>query len=148
MSDVESVKLKRNLTALVDFSRIINSSLDLQFILSNLLLTCMGKFFAPRGLIALNINGTFFVRSSKGVNDSVLGLFPEIIVDDINNHNWFREFLIYNKFTAVEKICSSNDVIGLVCLGEKLTKLPYTEDDLEFLRTIINISASRYRGDG
>ncbi len=142
MNDVESVKLKRNLTALVDFSRIINSSLDLQFILSNLLLTCMGKFFATRGLIALNINGIFFVRSSKGVNDSVLGLFPAITVNDINNHNGFSEFLTYNKFTAVETISSSNEVIGLVCLGEKLNKIAYTEDDLEFLRTIINISAS------
>ena len=46
MNDVETVKIKRNLTALVEFSRIINSSLDLQFILNNILLTCMGKFFA------------------------------------------------------------------------------------------------------
>jgi len=142
MSDVESVKLKRNLTALVDFSRIINSSLDLRFILNNLLLTCMGKFFAPRGLIALNVDGVFYVRSSKGVNENVLELFPEITTDDINNHNGFNRYLSDNKFIAVETISSSNEIIGLVCLGEKLNKIPYTEDDLEFLRTIINISAS------
>jgi sigma-B regulation protein RsbU (phosphoserine phosphatase) len=142
MNDVESVKLKRNLTALVDFSRIINSSLDLQFILNNLLLTCMGKFFSTRGLIALNIDGLFFIRSSKGIKDSVLELFPEISVTDINNHNGFSKFLTENKFTAVETISSSNEIIGLVCLGEKLNKFPYSEDDLEFLRTIINISAT------
>ena len=33
-------------------------------------------------------------------------------------------------------------MVGIVCLGEKLNKAAYTEDDLEFLRTIINISAS------
>jgi sigma-B regulation protein RsbU (phosphoserine phosphatase) len=142
MSDVESVKLKRNLTALVDFSRIINSSLDLQFILNNLLLTCMGKFFATRGLIALNLNGLFYIRSSKGIKDSVIELFPELTVNDINDHNGFKKYLTDNKFTAVETISSSNEIIGLVCLGEKLNKIPYTEDDLEFLRTIINISAS------
>ena len=142
MNDVDSVKLKRNLTALVDFSRIINSSLDLQFILNNLLLTCMGKFFATRGLIALNINGVFFVKSSKGVNQNILESFPEITVDDINNHNGFRKYLSDNKLIAAETISSSNEIIGLVCLGEKLNKIPYTEDDLEFLRTIINISAS------
>jgi sigma-B regulation protein RsbU (phosphoserine phosphatase) len=142
MSDVESVKLKRNLTALVDFSRIINSSLDLQFILNNLLLTCMGKFFATRGLIARNLNGLFYIRSSKGIKDSVIELFPELTVNDINDHNGFKKYLTDNKFTAVETISSSNEIIGLVCLGEKLNKIPYTEDDLEFLRTIINISAS------
>jgi len=106
------------------------------------MLTCMGKFFATRGLIALNINGTFFVKSSKGINDNVLGMFPEITVNDLNNHNGFQKFLTSNKFTAVETISSSNEIIGIVCLGEKLNKTPYSEDDLEFLRTIINISAS------
>lgn len=143
MNDVETVKVKRNLTALVEFSRVINSSLDLQFILNNILLTCMGKFFATKGLIGLNINGRILVKSSKGLNEKILGAFPEITADDIlDDHNLFNEFLKANKLTAVEKISSSNDMVGIVCLGEKLNKSVYTEDDLEFLRTILNISAS------
>ncbi len=31
MQDNENLKVKRNLTALVEFSRVINSSLDLKF---------------------------------------------------------------------------------------------------------------------
>ena len=69
MNDSESIKVKRNLTALVEFSRIINSSLDLDFILNNVLLTCMGKFLATRGLIALNINGKLIIKSSKGISE-------------------------------------------------------------------------------
>jgi sigma-B regulation protein RsbU (phosphoserine phosphatase) len=143
MNDVETVKVKRNLTALVEFSRIINSSLDLQFILNNILLTCMGKFFATKGLIGLNIEGKLLIKSSKGINKKVLDSFPEIgSEDNLNNHNPFNEFLKANKLHAVERISSSNDIVGIVCLGEKLNKNAYTEDDLEFLRTIINISAS------
>ena len=41
-----NLKVKRNLTALVEFSRVINSSLDLNFILNNVLLTCLGKFLS------------------------------------------------------------------------------------------------------
>ena len=36
----------------------------------------------------------------------------------------------------------SNGVLGIVFLGEKLNKANYTEDDLEFLKTILNISAT------
>ncbi len=37
MLEAKNLKVKRNLTALVDFSRIINSSIDLEFILNNVL---------------------------------------------------------------------------------------------------------------
>jgi phosphoserine phosphatase RsbU/P len=143
MNDVETVKVKRNLTALVEFSRVINSSFDLQFILNNILLTCMGKFFATKGLIGLNINSRILIRSSKGINEKMLDSFPEISSNDVlHDHYLFNDFLKINKLSAVEKISSSNDLVGLVCLGEKLNKSPYSEDDLEFLRTILNISAS------
>ncbi|PJA99933.1 MAG: hypothetical protein CO127_09565, partial [Ignavibacteria bacterium CG_4_9_14_3_um_filter_36_18] len=63
MPEFENLKVKRNLTALVEFSRIINSSLDLDFILGNVLLTCMGKYLSSRGLIALHQNGNYVVKS-------------------------------------------------------------------------------------
>jgi phosphoserine phosphatase RsbU/P len=143
IADVETVKVKRNLTALVEFSRVINSSLDLQFILNNILFTCMGKFFATKGLIGLNIEGRILIRSSKGINEKMLDTFPELTAtDDFDSHNPFNEFLKANKLGAFERISSSNDIVGIICLGEKLNKALYSEDDLEFLRTIINISAS------
>ena len=74
MNDTENIKVRRNLTALVEFSRIINSSTDLDFIVNNILLTCMGKFLATKGLFALNVNGLFKVRSSKGVSAEVLDI--------------------------------------------------------------------------
>ena len=69
MQDNDNIKAKRNLTALVEFSRVINSSLDLNFILNNVLLTCLGKFLATRGIIALNINGKLQIKSYKGISE-------------------------------------------------------------------------------
>ena len=91
----------------------------------------------------MNIDGRIQIRSSKGINEKILAAFPELTSkDDLDSHDLFNEFLKANKLGAVERISSSNDMVGIVCLGEKLNKTEYTEDDLEFLRTIINISAS------
>ncbi len=143
MNDSENIKVKRNLTALVEFSRIINSSLDLDFILNNVLLTCMGKFLATKGLIALNVNDKLILKSSKGIPDELKKNFPQLSVqNDFLNHTDFKNFLVEFKLQAVEKINSSDECLGVVCLGEKLNKSPFTEDDTEFLKTILNISAS------
>ncbi len=139
MSEIENLKFKRNLTALVEFSRIINSSLDLNFILNNILLTCMGKFFATRGLIALKENGELKLKVSKGLNDELALKFPSITSSNgsFKNDPAFNEFIDEAKFFAVEKINSSDECLGVICLGEKLNKSPYSTDDLEFLKTII-----------
>jgi sigma-B regulation protein RsbU (phosphoserine phosphatase) len=143
MNDSENIKVKRNLNALVEFSRIINSSLDLDFILNNVLLTCMGKFLATRGLIALNINGVLNLKSSKGISEEFKKNFPAIVVEEnLLNNTDLMNFFAEGKLQAIEKISSSDDCLGIVCLGEKLNKSPFTEDDTEFLKTILNISAS------
>jgi len=143
MIDSDNIRVKRNLTALVEFSRIINSSLDLEFILNNVLLTCMGKFLATKGLIALNENNKIIIRSSKGISDELIAKFPEIVAktdfkDNVELLNFFSEC----KLSIYERISSSDECLGIVCLGEKLNKSPFSEDDVEFLKTILNISAS------
>ena len=143
MPSTKNLKLKRNLSALVDFSRVINSSIDLQFILNNVLLTCLGKFLSTRGLIALNENGKVVVKHSKGISESILEKFPSFQAgDDCLADKKLEKFLHSARLKAAEKISSSDDCIGIVCLGEKLNKTEYTTDDLEFLKTILNISAT------
>ncbi|MHB8581461.1 MAG: SpoIIE family protein phosphatase [Ignavibacteriaceae bacterium] len=139
----ENIKVKRNLTALIEFSRIINSSLDLDFILNNILLTCLGKFFATKGLIALKINGIIIPKSFKGLSAEVVNKFPKLKGgDDIFEDKMFQKYLTENHIVNVEKISSSQECLGIVCLGEKLNKNPYTVDEIEFLKTILNISSS------
>jgi phosphoserine phosphatase RsbU/P len=143
MGDTEDIKVKRNLTALVEFSRIINSSQDLNFILNNILFTCMGKFFITRGLIAIKINNSLKLESSKGIAAEILNNFPEIKANtEFLEDKCFKDFLKASSLQVVEKINSSEGCLGIICLGEKLNKIPFAEDDLEFLRTILNISAT------
>lgn len=143
MSEVESVKVKRNLTALVEFSKIINSSLDLEFILNNVLLTCLGKFLAIRGLVALKEDNRFRLKLSKGIPEEVLTTFPDIIADGDYEFNQELNFFFKSAHLKIcERIDSSTGCIGFVCLGEKLNGKEFTEDDREFLKTILNIAAT------
>jgi len=143
MDASESFKVKRNLTALIEFSRVVNASLDLNFILNNILFTCMGKFLATRGLIALKTNGRFQLKSSKGISEELQKKFPEMSLNgDLLEDKSLQSFLTESKLCAIEKINSSDKCLGFICLGEKLNKSPYSEDDKEFLRTILNISAT------
>ncbi len=143
MTDTEDLKTRRNLNALVEFSRILNSSMDLDFILSNVLLTCMGKFLATKGFIALKVENNLTIRSSKGFKKDYLETFPRIGTDkDFINNREFKDFITRGNICAVESINSSRDSLGIICLGEKLNKSSYSDDDLEFLRTILNISAT------
>lgn len=143
MIDTNSRQLKRNITALVDFSRIINSSIDLQFILNNVLLTCLGKFLSTKGLIALNENGMLQIKHTKGLSDQVVEKFPLLRSnDDFLSDEKLKKFMSEARLKAADKISSSDVRIGLVCLGEKLNKDEYSDDDLQFLNTILNISAT------
>ena len=143
MPDNEYIKFKRNLSALVEFSRVINSSLDLNFILNNVLLTCLGKFLATKGFIALNEKGKLVLKSYKGIAEESLKDFPEIIIDEnCDFRELLKSFFEQSNLKVVEKISSSNECVGIVSLGEKLNSTDYSEDDLEFLRTLLNISAS------
>lgn len=143
MLEAKNLKLKRNLTALVDFSRIINSSIDLDFITNNVLLTCLGKFLATRGLIALKEGNKIILKGSKGLPSELIKGFPEMeLTSDCIDHPKLVSFMQEANLKVAERISASDNCIGLVCLGEKLNKTDYTEDDVEFLSTILNISAT------
>lgn len=143
MAEASSLKLKRNLTSLVEFSRTINSSIDLDFILNNVLLTILGKFLSIKGMIALAENGKIVIKNSKGLSNNTLDNFPDLQPENnLLSNKKLLHFMESSKLQAAENIISSDSHIGIVCLGEKLNKTEYTKDDLEFLRTILNISAT------
>ncbi len=143
MDDTENIKLKRNLSALVEFSRITNSSTDLDFIINNILLTCMGKFLATKGLFALNLNGKLKIHSSKGISKETLEKLSEFPkVEKLFEEGDYKSYPGLGDLCITEKVISSDKVLGIMCLGEKLNKTGYSEDDREFLRTILNISST------
>jgi len=139
-NELEFTKLKRNLGALVEFSKIINSSLDINFILNNLLYTCLGKFQATKGFVALVENERLVLRSSKGFSDDLTKTFPQNLnADDDYDYSVFCSFVSSLDIPICESISSSGKTIGMVCLGKRLSKVEYQPDDIDFLHTILNI---------
>lgn len=143
MSSNQNNAALRNFSALVDFSNLINSSLDLNFTLNNILLTCFGKFHATKGIIALlNEENVFIIKASKGVNKRTLDEFPLInsINYDINDN--FSNYLTNNNFQIYQEIKSTEGLKGLIILGKKFTNQEYDNEDISFLRTILNVGAT------
>lgn len=143
MNDSENNRNKRNLSALVEFSRIINASVDLDFILNNILLTCLGKFLATKGLIALNVEGKIELKTTKGIAAEVLQEFPALAAGEgLFEQKEIKAFMESAGLAVAERMYASSECLGVICLGERLNKTPYSDNDLEFLRTLINISAT------
>jgi sigma-B regulation protein RsbU (phosphoserine phosphatase) len=133
----------KNLSALVDFSNLINSTLEIEFTLNNLLLTIFGKFHTTKGIVALiNSQGIYEIKASKGVSNSILVMFPNESINEIDTSIKLKCFLEENNFPICKKIYSSNKVIGLLILGERFIKEPFTKEDEEFINTLLNISAT------
>lgn len=134
---------QRTLSALVDFSNLINSSLDINFILNNLLFTCLTKFHTSRGIITfVNPNGQLYVKSGKGIDEKILLKYPEVYENNYINSKELILFNQKNKIAVNREIKTSTRLLGVLFLGEKLTLQPYEHEDLNFLNTICNIAST------
>lgn len=143
MQLTDNIAALRNLSALVDFANLINSSLDLSFALNNILFTCFGKFQTTKGIILLSNNEAFLeLSAAKGFAPSEIEKFAPFPVYEYESNEKFNEFKNRNKLAFCHEIRSSNGLKGYILLGERLTKKDYTEEDSEFLNTIINIGAT------
>jgi phosphoserine phosphatase RsbU/P len=143
MQQTDNIAALRNFSALVDFSNLINSTLDLHFTLNNILLTCFGKFHTTKGLIALiNEERIFQIESSKGFTPEVLKSFPLLTSDNYDSNDDLAEFMSANRLQVYQEIKSTEGLKGLIILGSRLTSKSYDEEDINFLRTIINVGAT------
>ncbi|MBL1212373.1 MAG: serine/threonine-protein phosphatase [Ignavibacteriae bacterium] len=141
LTDHNSVQ--RNLSALVDFSNLINSTLDIEFTLNNLLLTCFGKFHTTKGLVALTDgNNELKVIASKGFSDKVKNSFPKVNAAEIENCKELKKFLDEFNLPICREIKSSNKTIGVLILGERLVNRKFDNDDNEFINTLLSIAAT------
>ena len=135
----------RNLSALVDFSNNINSNLNLDFALNNLLLTCFGKLTISKGIIALyNDEGEIEIALSKGVSKEILNDFPNKIKRESAFEN-LKVFCSSNNFELTEEIVSSDQLLGYFILGKKINKQEYTSEDKLFISTILKIGSTTIR---
>ncbi len=142
MGNVLDKKSLRNLSALVDFSNLINSSLDAKFILNNLILTCFGKFHTTKGLFAIVSKGTLKAIVNKGLDGKMKDVFPQTTSSEYLNSLELKKYLKANKLVHSQEVHSANNLIGVLFLGERLSGEEYSDDDVKFLQTFLNITAT------
>jgi phosphoserine phosphatase RsbU/P len=140
------------LQPLVEFTRTINSSFDIDFILNNILFTLMGKLRFTRGMILLREDGeTFRVAKVKGIREIKENEYLEI--SSVPDSEITVESPDDQKFPWLSRICGSgvshlldltvrNKLIGLVCLGKRIGDEKFTPSEEIFFRSLVNISAT------
>ena len=107
------------LNSLIEFSQLINSNLNLDFILGNILLSIMGKMLITKGMFLVNVNDKYLVKSIKGLPKELLNKqiifdspkIPYFQLNDIESgKEYFREYGINFFF----KIYFSNKLLGIL----------------------------------
>ena len=137
---------------LFEFSNVVNSSLDLDFILSTVLRTLMGKMLVTRGVVFLKRDGKLFqIIAAKGVDHSVIGQTLEVdrplrslqTVGKLlkNNAVWF-EFLNHHQQSLIIPILSQRRIVGYITLGERLSKPSYSATDKRLIQSLVSLSGA------
>jgi phosphoserine phosphatase RsbU/P len=137
---------------LFEFSNIVNSSLDLDFILSTVLRTLMGKMLVTRGMVFLKQDGKIFrIITAKGVDQSIVGNTLEVdrplrslqvVSKLLKDHTGWVELLRYHKQSLIIPILSQHRIVGYITLGERLSKPSYSTTDKRLIQSLVSLSGA------
>lgn len=141
-----------DLLPLFEFGKIINSSLDLKFILNTLLLTVMGKMLVTRGMVLLQREkGWFEIVAVKGVEQELLGhtipihRAPRTLlhIDRTSKvrHRWLG-FFKQRQLAVLIPIVAQRNIVGLISLGAKPGGKKFTSLDKTIIRSLVDLSGS------
>lgn len=139
-----------DLRALFETSRLLSASLDLEFVLNNLLLTAMSKLLVSRGVALLYdaARGAYEVAATKGVNGLRRGdvlVLDEIAADCMLCEGEVPDALAAHRITLAIPVAFGDERIGLVGLGKKLTGQSFSGQEMEFIQSLVNMSAAAVR---
>lgn len=149
----EELHSRFELRTLLETSRLLIESQDMDFVLNNLLLITMGKLLVTKGMIIIHqpADDTYIVSKSKGHSCPDEG---EIIsvdwdpsvreqsviqcgIDDIE----MPDLIEGDQNCTFFNLRTSNYHIGFLCLGSKGTKQPLNKQEIEFVESLSIISS-------
>ena len=140
------------LQPLFEFSNIVNSSLDLDFILNTILRTLMGKLLIPNGMVLLTDESGgerivaakgFSLESSQQLID--LGKLPKTIqtFEALKKKNsLWSDFLQRFNQKLVIPVFSQKRVVGVITLGDKLTRKSISPAEKKLIQSLVNLSGA------
>jgi sigma-B regulation protein RsbU (phosphoserine phosphatase) len=150
--DVSSVDRRLlELSALIEISQTLNSSLNLQSIFNNILLVPMGRMMLGKGLILLKKeNSEFVVETLKGLPLSLQE--KSIHIPDLPDHPVFLKDLpsetpwlsFFNdlKIELLIPFITRADILGMMGFCNKLNGQPFLAEEVDFLNSLANIAAT------
>jgi sigma-B regulation protein RsbU (phosphoserine phosphatase) len=152
--DLDDRLSRFELKTLIDSTKLLLESQDLNFILNTLLFMIMGKLMVTRALIMLkDTDGdTYSVAKTKGRGHFAEGqqLYLPISVPAPNDsavRTWekdrqlFPQMLANEGFKVMVNLRTNNEHLGWLCLGDKPTGLPISDRELEFLESVVVMPA-------
>ncbi len=138
---------RHDLLALFQTSQVLTSSLELYSVLSNLLLTAMGKLLVPRG-IALLYNPDqehWRVIAVKGIPHVEEGshlelppLISETLIADQELPTPLRSLGIH----LLLPVRGDQSHIGAIALGSKITGASFQVEELQFVQSLVNMASA------
>ncbi|MFQ5568124.1 MAG: SpoIIE family protein phosphatase [Rhodothermales bacterium] len=136
-----------DLRAIYETSQLLSSSLDLEFVLSNLLLTAMSKLLVTRGAALLHdpLEDAYraaAVKGLPGLKKGDLVQTADLPHDRMLHGDEVPEALAALRVRLVLPVAFGHRKIGLIGLGKKATGQPYEEQELEFIQSLVNMSSS------
>ncbi len=146
MPDAKKRAERFDLRAIYETSCLLSSSLDLEFVLVNLLLTAMSKLLVTRGLALLYdpVEGGYRAAAVRGLSTIAKGewIRLESAPQDMLQGGEVPEALARNHVRLVLPVQSGHRNIGIIGLGRKATGAPFEDQELEFVQSLVNISAA------
>lgn len=136
---------------LFEFSNVVNSSVDLKFILGTVLLTVMGKMLVSKGMVLLKRQpGKFEVLNAKGLDASTVGRVVEIdrplrSIDSMDKGRAVQPWLLFFRERGQKllvPIRAQRRLVGLLSLGERLGGKKYSKADHQLISSLLNLSAA------
>jgi phosphoserine phosphatase RsbU/P len=144
-----SIRTERfDLRALLETSRLLASSLEVDFVLGSLLLTTMSKLMVTRGVIFLDdpLAGGLRVQAVKGrfpaggLEQGTLARFH--VPDGIVEGEEMPAELRAHGMALLLPVTYHDRKIGVVALGPKATREPFEEAEKQFIESLVHMSAT------
>jgi phosphoserine phosphatase RsbU/P len=140
------------LRSLFEFSNVVNSSLDLKFIIGHFLLTLMGKLLSLRGIVLLSRDDEVFtVETIKGLPQELLSTdmhikkVPNRLVyierEDCKKNAWMKEFRNHGIYLLIP-LTVQDKVVGIAGLAPSIRTKKLSMEASTYVRSLANIAAT------
>ncbi len=141
------------LKTLLETSRLLIESQDMDFVLNNLLLITMGKLMVTKGIILIYqpVDETYVISKAKGRSCPDEGTVLDLEIDpSIRQRSVIRcgideveipDLIENEEHCTLFNLQTSNNHIGFLCLGPKGNGKPLNQRELEFVESLSIISS-------